>query len=283
MEVYLEGNVVVRQDEQQIRRQRGPADRPRPAAVLRLPHRPVPGAQCRDRLVRPVAPGAGQDQVAAHRAVSPAGAVAQRDLRPRRGPRDPCRAVDHDRQPVSRPGLQDHQLVDRSDQAYAAASPIPNTGKEVKNPRSPSPDDPDDPKDPNDPDATPEELVWRLDARQNIYFAGPFPVFYWPHIVMDLDDLEPPVRMIGFATNNYFGQQFKVDFNGFRLISQRRPKFIDLWNVDVDYLSARTKDFPALGSEMGWYGTDLLQDLSDPYHERPQSARPHHQELLRLF
>ncbi len=85
---------------------------------------------------------------------------------------------------------------------------------------------------------------------------------------MDLDDLEPPLRMIGFAKNNYFGYQLKVDFNGFRLLQMRRPKFIDLWNVDVDYLSARSTDFPALGSEMGWYGTDLLQDLSDPYRER---------------
>ena len=73
--------------------------------------------------------------------------------------------------------------------------------------------------------------------------------------------------MIGFAKNNYLGYQFKVDFNGFRLINTRRPKFIDLWNVDIDYLSVRTVQFPALGSEMGWFGTDLLQDLRDPYHE----------------
>ena len=66
--------------------------------------------------------------------------------------------------------------------------------------------------------------------------------------------------MIGFNTNNYFGQQLKTDWNGFRLLGMRRPKFIDLWNVDVDYLSKRTKDFPALGSEMGWYGTDLIRD-----------------------
>ena len=148
------------------------------------------------------------------------------------------------------------------------------------------PNDPNGPKKPNgadDDDATAEELVWRVDARQNIYFAGPFPVFYWPRIAMDLDDLEPPLRMIGFAKNNYFGYQFKVDFNGFRLINRRRPKFIDLWNVDVDYLSARTTQFPALGSEMGWYGTDLLQDLSDPYHEDRNPPDHIHPELLRLF
>ena len=72
--------------------------------------------------------------------------------------------------------------------------------------------------------------------------------------------------MIGFNTNNYLGQQLKVDFNGFRLLGMRRPKFIDLWNVDVDYLSARTKQFPALGSEIGWFGSDLIRDLMDPYH-----------------
>ena len=68
---------------------------------------------------------------------------------------------------------------------------------------------------------------------------------------MDLDDLEPPLRMIGFAKNNYFGYQLKVDFNGFRLISMRRPKFIDLWNVDIDYLSARTHRFSSAGKRDG--------------------------------
>ncbi len=101
---------------------------------------------------------------------------------------------------------------------------------------------------------------------------GPFPVFYWPRIVTDLDDLEPPLRMIGFNTNNYFGQQLKADWNGFRLLGLRRPKWIDMWNVDVDYLSARTKQFPAVGSEMGWFGSDLIRDLNDPYHKdhKPQ-------------
>ena len=53
------------------------------------------------------------------------------------------------------------------------------------------------------------------------------------------------------------------------------PSSIDIWNIDVDYLSSRTKDFPALGSEMGWYGTDLIRDLKDPYRERSQSASDH--------
>ncbi len=129
----------------------------------------------------------------------------------------------------------------------------PNTGKEVGDPDKPGP--------------TPEEDIWHLDARQVFYWGGPVPFFFWPRINMDLDDLEPPLRMIGFSNIKYFGEILKADFNGFRLLQMRKPKFVDLWNVDVDYLSIRSKDFPALGSEMGWFGTDLIRDLMDPYHE----------------
>ena len=84
MEVYLEGNVVLRQDEQQFA---GKGDQ-RTVRAPRLYYdfltERLAGAQCRNRLVRPVAPGADQDQVATHRAVSPADSVAQRDIRPRR-------------------------------------------------------------------------------------------------------------------------------------------------------------------------------------------------------
>ncbi len=121
-------------------------------------------------------------------------------------------------------------------------------------------------KDPNDPDQE-EEVIWHIDSRQNFYWMGPFPVFYVPRINTDVDDQAPPLRMIGFATNNYFGEQLRTDWNGFRIFGLRRPRWIDLWNVDVDYLSKRTTDFPAVGSEIGWYGTDLWRDLTDPYHK----------------
>jgi hypothetical protein len=116
----------------------------------------------------------------------------------------------------------------------------------------------------------PEDLVWTVDARQNFYWAGPFPVFYWPHFVAEIDDTEPPLRQIFFRTNNYFGQQLLTDWNGFRFINMKRPDWIDIWNLDLDYLSARTKTFPAIGMETGWFGQDFLADLSDPYHrQRP--------------
>jgi hypothetical protein len=127
----------------------------------------------------------------------------------------------------------------------------PKTGKEVD--------------DPNNPIGEPD-MTWNFDARRNVFWNGWLPFFYWPRIAGDIEDLQPPLRQIAFQTNNYFGQQALLDFNGFRVIGIDRPKWIDLWNIDVDYLSYRTKDFPAFGTEIGWYGSDLIRDLTDPYH-----------------
>lgn len=121
---------------------------------------------------------------------------------------------------------------------------------------------------PKDPMA-PGERVWRIDARQNIWKIGGVPVFYWPRIVTDSDDLDPPLRQINFRVNNYFGTQFLTDWNMFKLLGVKQPSFIDTWNLDLDYLSYRGF---AAGSELGWSGRDLWGDLTDPYH-RNKSGR----------
>lgn len=123
----------------------------------------------------------------------------------------------------------------------------PNSGQTAGGPR----DEPD--------------LTWRIDARRNVFYLGRIPVFYWPRIVGNADDIEPPLRQIRYGYNNYLGHQILTDFNGFRLFGIQKPPWIDNWNIDIDYLSMRTKQFPALGSEIGWFGRDFLSDLRDPY------------------
>ena len=100
----------------------------------------------------------------------------------------------------------------------------PNTNTRVAKPDDPNP---------------PEDLTWLIDAKNNIFWMGPIPVFYHPRFRGNADDLEPPIRAFIFRTNNYFGQQFLADFNGFRILGIKKPKWIDSWNLDIDYLSAR--------------------------------------------
>ena len=116
----------------------------------------------------------------------------------------------------------------------------------------------------------PDDLTWLIDARQNLFYFGPIPVFYLPRIQVEADNINPPLQGVSFATNNFFGQQFRTDYDVFNLLGQRHPPEIDVWNLDVDYLSARAKrnfEGTALGSEIGWYGADLINDLKDPYHK----------------
>lgn len=112
-------------------------------------------------------------------------------------------------------------------------------------------------------DKAPLDLTWRIDARQNFFYIGPVPVFYWPRFVTDADDLDPPLRNIGFRTNNYFGQQIVSDWNPYKLFGINKPRpsdrfNVDTWNIDVDYLSARGL---AAGTEVAWFGSRLFDSV----------------------
>jgi hypothetical protein len=252
MEVYLEGNVVLRQDENKIagRGDQRTVRAPKAYYNFLTDRMLAPNAEIdlmAPTLLAPVRIKSPRIEQFRALVTLPNGTVAlaeQPEIRAEPAEMTGSRFPD--------PGY-DVTMKSIDITRYARPLTNPITGKEVG--------------DPNDPAQAEEEVVWHIDSRQNVYWAGPFPMFYWPRISTDIDDQTPPLRMIGFNTNNYFGEQIKTDWNGFRLINQRKPKWIDIWNVDLDYLSARTKDFPALGSEMGWYGTDFLRDLSDPYHK----------------
>jgi hypothetical protein len=250
MEVYLEGNVVLRQDQNKYA---GKGDQ----RTVRAPR------MYYDFLTdRFVAPNAELDLFA------PNFLAPIRVKSPRMEQFRPLVQL-----PNGLMTLSEHPEIRAAD-AVTTGSRFPNPGYEIRNQAiditqySRPATDPYSGKeiaDPNDPNP-PQENVWNLDARQNFYYAGWVPFFYWPRVNMDLDDLQPPFRQFSFNTNNYFGQQLLTDWNVFRFITAKRPSWIDVWNLDIDYLSARTKSFPALGTEAGWYGRDFIRDITDPYH-----------------
>lgn len=107
-----------------------------------------------------------------------------------------------------------------------------------------------------------QDLNWKIDAQRNTFYMGPVPVFYWPRFLVDADDLDMPLRQIQFRANRVFGQQLLTDWSGFKLLGLRRPANVDQWNVDLDYLSYRG---PAVGTEVGWFGSELIPNLAYGY------------------
>jgi len=256
MEIYLEGNVVLRQDENKWA---GKGDQ----KTIRAPR--IYYDFLTDRALAPnaevdiFAPGLLQPiKIKSPRVEQFRRMIQLSDGRFALAEQPEIRA-EHAVTTGSRFPDPGYKFTNRSIDLTRYTRPVsdPNSGKKLNDAGDPVPED---------------EVVWRFDARQNVYFMGPIPVFYWPRVVSDIDDIEPPLRQFFYRENNYFGQQLLTDWNGFRLLQIRRPDWVDLWNVDIDYLSKRTRDFPALGSEIGWYGTDLFRDLMDPYHRnRPQA------------
>ncbi len=134
----------------------------------------------------------------------------------------------------------------------------------------------EEPLDPDDPRAqklkrgrrgtrrTKQKLI---EARQNLFFVGNLPVFYWPRMVIDPDDPTPPLQNILYLYNNYFGQMILTDWNGFKLFGLTKPDptkefTVDTWNVDIDVLTRRG---PALGTEFAYFGEQLFNNTISPH------------------
>ena len=267
MEVYLEGNVIFRQDENKVA---GKADQ----RTFRAPRAYYDFL--RDRFVALN----GEVDLFAPGFISPMKMKSPRIDQFHKLVKRPDGTLIMDPEPEIRtertlmtgsrfpdPAYKiNNRTVDLIRQSRPLADP--NTGKQVG--------------DPNDPNA-PMDLIWRYDARQNFFYMGPIPVFYWPRLTGETDDLEAPLRMISFGSITYFGQELLTDWNGFKVIGVKRPYNVDIWNLDLDYLSARTKEFPALGSEIGWFGRDLIQRPDRPLPQGSEPQPEHHLRLLRLL
>ena len=109
-----------------------------------------------------------------------------------------------------------------------------------------------------------QDKLMQFRAFNNFYYLGPIPVFYSPYTSFD-SNFDPVLRNIRFQTGNVFGQTVQLDLSTFRLLNIRKPTYIDNWNLDVDYLSYRGL---GVGTELSWFGRDLFGEIADPYNKK---------------
>ena len=253
MEVYLEGNVILRQDENKVAGKGDQRTYPRGSGPITTS-----------------SPTGSWPSTARSDVFAP-GFIAPMKLK---SPR-----IEQFHKLLQRPDgtlIMDPNPEIRAEQSMMTGSRFPNPAYQINNRsvdltrKARSLTDPNSGKvlgDPDDPDA-PMDLIWQVRRAAELLLDG-----LASRLLLAAVDRRrrrsrptaPPDR--ASARNNYFGQQVLTDWNGFKVFGLRRPDWIDNWNLDLDYLSARTKDFPALGSEMGWFGRDLIRDLTDPYHK----------------
>ena len=106
-----------------------------------------------------------------------------------------------------------------------------------------------------------QDKLYEFRAFNSAYYLGRIPVFYLPYTSFT-SDFDPILRNVRFQTGNVFGQSIQFDLSGFRLLGIQKPTYIDNWNIDADYLSYRGF---GIGSELSWFGRDLIGEVSDPY------------------
>ncbi len=109
-----------------------------------------------------------------------------------------------------------------------------------------------------------QDKLTQFRAFNNFYYLGRIPVFYMPFTKFD-SDFEPTLKNIRFQTGNVFGQTIQFDLSAFRLLGIRKPTYVDNWNLDFDYLSYRGL---GLGTELSWLGRDLIGEIRDPYNTK---------------
>jgi len=85
-------------------------------------------------------------------------------------------------------------------------------------------------------ETVPERLVT---AENDFLFLDDFPIFYWPTLSTNLEDSSLYVRRIRFRHDSVFGTQALVDLNMYQILGLRRPPLGSEWDASIDYLSLR--------------------------------------------
>jgi hypothetical protein len=76
-------------------------------------------------------------------------------------------------------------------------------------------------------------------GRSNFLYLGEVPVFYWPFLATDLTDPSFYIRRVRVKNDSVFGTQLLTDWDAYQLLGIRdKPEGTD-WDISLDYLGDR--------------------------------------------
>ncbi len=110
----------------------------------------------------------------------------------------------------------------------------------------------DGPFDPDTGEPLAETRLWAT-AQNNTFIVGDLPVFYYPYISTPAEDVNIPLRTIAFKNDQIFGTQIDTTWNMFKLLAPTgiEPAANARWDVHADYLSLRGFRLGSTGSYNG--------------------------------
>ena len=107
--------------------------------------------------------------------------------------------------------------------------------------------------DPRTGEPAPQELYWVTSLNTQL-IVGDVPVFYLPQVSTPIDDPGIPILGASVGQDRVFGTQLRTRWNAFQLFGVPRPEGVDAnWGLLLDYLSDRG---PAVGTDGSYSGLD---------------------------
>jgi lipopolysaccharide export system protein LptA len=95
----------------------------------------------------------------------------------------------------------------------------------------------------------PQRYPW-ITATGNTLFVDDVPLFYTPSLSAPAEDPNIPIQAISFRQDRIFGTQFRTRFDTFSLLGIERPAGTN-WSIDANYLSQRGPQFGTDGNYRG--------------------------------
>lgn len=92
-------------------------------------------------------------------------------------------------------------------------------------------------------------------ASNNVVFAGPVPVFYWPRLATDAQSPTLYIRRARLKNDAVFGTQILTDWDTYELLGIRNKPEGTNWETSLNYLSKRG---PAVASTFGYRRDDFF-------------------------